>query len=218
MSAFVQKCHSVTSQWLTDADLRRWRACTRMQWLHRQRGDAPPDSVPAPAEPDVVYGPEPEQALRASFPDARVVPAPQTEAEWQRAARLTAQALADPALQTPGAAILGACVRSDDARVQANLAAMNTLRRALGTKVGWSDHSRQPGVIHRAQANPETGQKVAKSRGACGGQQLKNRLWQQHRMPSPAMERGLRNRFAVLRRFWKNRTQCFQPEVWLISQ
>ena len=33
---------------------------------------------------------------------------------------------------------------------QANLAAMDSLRRALGTRVGWSDHSRQPGVIHRA--------------------------------------------------------------------
>ena len=33
---------------------------------------------------------------------------------------------------------------------QANLAAIDTLRRAFGVRVGWSDHSRCPGVIHRA--------------------------------------------------------------------
>ncbi len=33
---------------------------------------------------------------------------------------------------------------------QANLAAIDTLRRAFGARVGWSDHSRRPGVIHRA--------------------------------------------------------------------
>jgi sialic acid synthase SpsE len=32
----------------------------------------------------------------------------------------------------------------------ANLAAIDTLRRTFGCKTGWSDHSRQPGVIHRA--------------------------------------------------------------------
>lgn len=33
---------------------------------------------------------------------------------------------------------------------QANLAAIDTLRRRFGTRVGWSDHSRCPGVISRA--------------------------------------------------------------------
>lgn len=32
---------------------------------------------------------------------------------------------------------------------QANLAAIDTLRRAFDVKVGWSDHSRQPGIIYR---------------------------------------------------------------------
>jgi N-acetylneuraminate synthase len=32
----------------------------------------------------------------------------------------------------------------------ANLAAIATLRQVFGCKTGWSDHSRQPGVIHRA--------------------------------------------------------------------
>ncbi len=33
---------------------------------------------------------------------------------------------------------------------QLNLAAIETLRRACGCRVGWSDHSVEPGVIHRA--------------------------------------------------------------------
>ena len=33
---------------------------------------------------------------------------------------------------------------------QANLAAIETLRKATGCKVGWSDHTTEPGVIHRA--------------------------------------------------------------------
>jgi N-acetylneuraminate synthase len=33
---------------------------------------------------------------------------------------------------------------------EANLAAIETLRRTFGTRVGWSDHSRSPGVIARA--------------------------------------------------------------------
>lgn len=33
---------------------------------------------------------------------------------------------------------------------EANLAAIATLQRELGVRVGWSDHSRSPGVIHRA--------------------------------------------------------------------
>ncbi len=33
---------------------------------------------------------------------------------------------------------------------EANLAAIDSLRRAFGLPVGWSDHSRCPGVIHRA--------------------------------------------------------------------
>lgn len=33
---------------------------------------------------------------------------------------------------------------------QANLAAIETLRRQTGCAVGWSDHTRQPGVLYRA--------------------------------------------------------------------
>lgn len=114
MSAIAQTRPSAASRWLSDADLRRWRACPRSQWLHRQQGEAEQARLPAPAEPDVVFGPEPEQALRASFPDALVIPLPQTDADWPRAVLFTAQALADPTRQTPGAAILGACVLSND--------------------------------------------------------------------------------------------------------
>lgn len=32
----------------------------------------------------------------------------------------------------------------------ANLAAIDTLRKATGCKIGWSDHTVEPGVIHRA--------------------------------------------------------------------
>ena len=105
--------------WLDDADLRRWRACPRLQWLHGRQGEAAPDGVSAPAEPDVVFGPEPEQALRASFPDAAHIAAPVSEAAWSQAALLTAQAMADPARQAPGSAILGACaLGTDGARVR----------------------------------------------------------------------------------------------------
>lgn len=114
MSAFAQTRQSAAFRWLSDADLRRWRACPRLQWLQVRHGEPEIARVPAPAEPDVVFGPEPEQALRASFPNALVVPSPSTEAEWQRAALLTAQALAAPEHQSPGSAILGACMPSDD--------------------------------------------------------------------------------------------------------
>lgn len=33
---------------------------------------------------------------------------------------------------------------------ETNLAAIDTLRKTLGEKTGWSDHTRNPGVIHRA--------------------------------------------------------------------
>jgi len=43
------------------------------------------------------------------------------------------------------------CVSSYPARPEeCNLAAIGTLREACGCPVGWSDHSVQPGVIHRA--------------------------------------------------------------------
>jgi len=43
------------------------------------------------------------------------------------------------------------CISSYPARAEeCNLAAIDTLRKACGCPVGWSDHSVQPGVIHRA--------------------------------------------------------------------
>jgi len=69
----------VSTQLLSLDDLRRWRACERQFWLHRQRGpqaSAVPLPAPAAADSDdsaeasVVHGPAIHAALRASFPHA----------------------------------------------------------------------------------------------------------------------------------------------------
>ncbi|MCA6215764.1 DUF2779 domain-containing protein [Ideonella sp. B7] len=100
---------------LDDADLRRWRACARRFWLHRQA--AAEEAAPAPADPtdaDVVHGPALDAALRASFPAGVAVPAPRTEADWNLAIARTHAALAEATPQTEGWALLGACLASND--------------------------------------------------------------------------------------------------------
>lgn len=56
-----------TATLLDDADLRRWRACTRRFWLQRHT-PVLPHPVAEPPEAHVVQGPAPDAALRASFP------------------------------------------------------------------------------------------------------------------------------------------------------
>lgn len=92
---------------LNTDDLRHWRACTRRFWLHRRQTapGATDDATPAPAL---------AEALRASFPGARAIAPPRVPAEWDRAVADTTQALQAPRWQAEGAALFGACLRSDD--------------------------------------------------------------------------------------------------------
>lgn len=96
---------------LTEEDLRLWRCCARRFWHHRQELPAqPPGSEPADAsaETPVVHGPSPDDALRASYPGAVLIAAPQTAADEARALQQTADALAAPRMRRPGEAVLGA--------------------------------------------------------------------------------------------------------------
>ena len=89
-------------------DLRRWRSCERRFWLARhrlQRGEPAFASVPAP---------EADAALRASFPHADTVAAPQTPSQWLQAMRHTLDCLDSDAPMPEGWAILGACLTSED--------------------------------------------------------------------------------------------------------
>jgi hypothetical protein len=150
---------SPTLHVLSEGDLRRWRTCARLQWLHRaalraheasgpgaagHSADASRDGrgqrVAGPAEPDVVFGPEPALALRASYPEALSIAPPaadagseaDNEADWARAIAATTAAMTDPARQAMGAAVLGACVQSDDgARVRIDV----LVRGALGWQI-----------------------------------------------------------------------------------
>ena len=112
---------------LTLDDLRRWRACERRFWLHRQRAAAPADAGPHHAgtqgdesvEAAVVQGPAVQAALRASFPGAVVIDPPTSAAEWTRAVQRTLDALDADQAVPEGWAILGACLTSQDrAQVQ----------------------------------------------------------------------------------------------------
>ncbi len=64
-------------------------------------------------------GPGAEQALRASYPEAKVIPTPTSSAEWDAAIALTQAALNQtglfgPEAQDAGRALIGACLRSDE--------------------------------------------------------------------------------------------------------
>ena len=98
---------------LDDADLRRWRACTRRFWLHRY-SPVPPQPVAEPPEAHVVQGPAPDVALRASFPAGIWLPVPGGPADWAHAQEQTHIALAAATPDTEGWALFGACLASDD--------------------------------------------------------------------------------------------------------
>lgn len=111
---------TATPALLTEDDLHHWRACVRRQWLRAQQPPADPDASDTAdpiAEDDVIHGPAQEQALRASFPGAIRVPAPRDARDrtgWDAALAQTAALWHDARLQHEGAAIFGACLRSDD--------------------------------------------------------------------------------------------------------
>jgi hypothetical protein len=123
----------VSTQLLHLDDLRRWRACERRFWLHRQsaltagvlplqpQGQADSDES---AEAGVVHGPALHAALRASFPGAVSIDAPTTPPEWARAVQRTLDALDSDQVAPEGWAILGACLTSED-RVQVRIDVMS---------------------------------------------------------------------------------------------
>jgi hypothetical protein len=120
-------------------DLRRWRACERQFWLHRQRAAAPGAApLQAGAEPEadesaeaaVVHGPALHAALRASFPGAAVIEAPTDPAEWAQAVQRTLDCLDSDQPVPEGWAILGACLTSED-RLQVRIDVMSLGERGL---------------------------------------------------------------------------------------
>ncbi len=122
------------TQLLNLDDLRRWRACERQFWLHRQRDPAAAcatraarlgaDTADASAEAAVVHGPAIDAALRASFPGADMIAAPTSPAEWAPAVRRTLDGLESDREVPEGWAILGACLTSED-RAQVRIDVMS---------------------------------------------------------------------------------------------
>lgn len=140
---------------LNQDDLQRWRDCPRRYWLHRHAATSAPTPVPtARASTDTRAFDDdrtpmqalPDQALRASFPEAIVIDAPDGPQAWDRAIAQT-QALLDKGYlvgasasasagkntgagsgaitsETGGRAILGACLRSNDG-VQVRIDVLN---------------------------------------------------------------------------------------------
>lgn len=105
---------------LTHHDLLRWRDCPRRFWLHRQQGQtevACHTQAEAGSDDILIQNTWPDQALRATFPLARVIDAPTTPAAWDEAIAHTLHHLATDALPgaaTDGRALFGACLRSND--------------------------------------------------------------------------------------------------------
>ena len=98
---------------LNNDDLRRWRSCERRFWLARrqlQRGAA----APTPDAEELAPAASLDVALRASFPHADTVAAPQSPAQWLQAVRHTLNCLDSDAVPPEGWAILGACLTSED--------------------------------------------------------------------------------------------------------
>ena len=115
---------------LNHDDLRRWRACSRRFWLHRRSQPPATPGLDARAQADVVDGPGVDLALRASYPLAEVIAAPNTPAEWLRAMRQTLHCL-DADREVPeGWAILGACLTSED-RAQVRIDVVTCGERGL---------------------------------------------------------------------------------------
>jgi hypothetical protein len=102
---------------LNNDDLRRWRSCERRFWLARrqlQRGVAAAAPAPIPEAAELAPGAGLDVALRASFPHADTVAAPQSPAQWLQAVRHTLNCLDSDAEPPEGWAVLGACLTSED--------------------------------------------------------------------------------------------------------
>jgi hypothetical protein len=110
-----------TPSLLNQDDLTRWRACPRRYWLQTNNGT--PDALRShmtdhSTDDLVVHNPWPDQALRASFPRASVICAPDCPPAWEEAIATT-QALLNEGLLAgdallQGRAIFGACLSSND--------------------------------------------------------------------------------------------------------
>uniref|UniRef100_UPI0025BC8F08 hypothetical protein n=1 Tax=Aquabacterium sp. TaxID=1872578 RepID=UPI0025BC8F08 len=123
---------------LSQDDLQRWRACPRAHWLH-QHPQARAHATHCQALPDEAdallldQGPGAEQALRASYPEARLIPTPHTDAEWDAAIARTQAELAQgwllgPQAQEAGRALIGACLHSKEGvRVRIDVVAAGRL-------------------------------------------------------------------------------------------
>jgi hypothetical protein len=105
---------------LNHDDLRRWRACERRFWLHRREAVNRSHCAALEARTDltgeasVVSGPQPGDALRATFPGAVELEAPTTPAGWHAGVLRTFSFLRDKRMQAEGRALFGACLVSDD--------------------------------------------------------------------------------------------------------
>lgn len=127
------------ADWLDTDDVLRWRQCPRRFWWQRQAWAADPSGATVVADwpsaddgqthplsaTDGPVGAAVGQALRASHPTGVeiVAPAgPHDAAGWAQAVRATAAALDAGVLDGEGAAIVGACLASDDGvRVRVDL-------------------------------------------------------------------------------------------------
>jgi hypothetical protein len=109
-----------TTAALNTPDLQRWRACAKRFWLHRQHDlpDAPCSTVAEADSGDVlIQNAWPDQALKATFPLAKVIEVPTTPAQWDAAIAQTHAHLANGQLlgdQADGKAVFGACLASND--------------------------------------------------------------------------------------------------------
>jgi len=109
-----------------------WRHCPRRFWWLRQA--EPSDEAAALDGDAAIDQPATLSALKASWPMARYLPPPRTEADWQAAAMQTQTWLASGLLQEgEDRAIFGACVASNDgARARIDVLSPG----ALGLRIG----------------------------------------------------------------------------------
>ena len=185
---------------LNTDDLRRWRSCERRFWLARrqlQRGVAAPAPAPTPeaAEPAPATGLD--VALRASFPHADTVAAPQSPAQWLQAVRHTLNCLDSDAEPPEGWAVLGACLTSEDrAQVRIDVGAVDG--DALAVAVGRLVTQRiQQALQHRMQpARTDVLLPLVDQRGDLGAAEHQGRqvIARPHQVADPglAVDRRLR--------------------------
>lgn len=99
--------------WREAADLLRWRSCPRRAWLYHHPPAGMPGADRSPVREDAAL-PDVQAALRASYPGAAELPRPDEAAAWAEACAATREWMLSRAAGEPGAALLGACLFSDD--------------------------------------------------------------------------------------------------------